>query len=81
MTIQILGKGCPKCQMLARNAQQAVESMGIDAGVEKVTDMDTITEMGMLVTPGLAIDNELIQSGRILSSEQIVRILRERSEA
>ncbi|TVR90821.1 MAG: thioredoxin family protein [Spirochaetaceae bacterium] len=81
MTIQILGMGCPKCQMLARNAQRAIQDTGIDAQIEKITDMETITEMGMLVSPGLAVNNELIQSGRILSSEQIARILRERSEA
>jgi len=79
MKIQILGMGCPKCQMLARNAQNAVDALGIDADIEKVTDMETITEMGMLMSPGLAIDGELIQSGKVLSSDKIERILRERS--
>lgn len=75
MKIQILGSGCPKCQSLAQNAEEAVKNLGLDARVEKVTDSDTITDMGVLVTPGLAVDGEVRSTGKVLSSEEIQELL------
>ena len=78
MKAQILGMGCPKCNLLEKNTRSAIEQLGIDVTVEKITDMETITEMGMLVSPGFAIDGELVTSGRVLSADRITRLLTER---
>ena len=51
MVLQILGSGCPKCRKLAENAQAAINETGVDARVEKVTDSDTIADMGVAMTP------------------------------
>lgn len=71
MKIQILGTGCPKCKLLKKNTQEAVAELGIDVTVTDITDMETMMEMGMLVSPGFAIDDELIQMGKVLKTEQI----------
>ncbi|MFP4484448.1 MAG: MTH895/ArsE family thioredoxin-like protein [Spirochaetaceae bacterium] len=71
MTIQILGTGCPNCRQLEKNAREAVSRLGMEADFEKVTDMNRITEMGVLRTPGLAFDGELQQTGKVLSPEEI----------
>ncbi len=80
MTIQILGTGCPKCRLLKQNASKAIDAIGPqdDIQLEEITDMDTMMEMGMLVSPGLAIDGELLQMGKVLSAEQIQNIILER---
>ena len=76
MTIQILGSGCPNCRRLEENARRAVSSIGIEARFEKVADMDRIIEMGIMHTPGLAIDGEVVKSGRVYSPEEIVEMLK-----
>lgn len=75
MTIQILGTGCPKCKLLKKNAHEAVSELGIDATVTDVTDRETMMEMGMLVSPGFAIDDELIQMGKVLQTEQVKELI------
>jgi hypothetical protein len=60
MNIQILGTGCLNCKLLKTNTQQPVRELGIDATVTGVTDSETMTQMGILVSPGFAIEEELI---------------------
>lgn len=75
MVIQILGSGCPKCQELAQNAQAAIDEVGIEASVEKVTDTDKIMDMGVAMTPALAIDGEVKSAGKVLSAERIADMI------
>jgi small redox-active disulfide protein 2 len=76
MKIQILGSGCPKCKALEANARAAVEEISLEAVIEKVTDIDDIMEMGVMMTPALAIDGEVKSSGKLLNKEQIVELLK-----
>jgi small redox-active disulfide protein 2 len=76
MKVQILGTGCPKCKLLEEHARQAIAASGIAAEVEKVTSVDDIMEMGVMMTPALAIDGTVKSAGRVLSVEQISEILK-----
>ena len=78
MKLQILGPGCPNCEKMELNARSAMQSLGVKANdieIEKVTDDDTFMEMGLMVTPGLAIDGQLKSSGKVLSSDQIAEMI------
>ena len=75
MKIQVLGSGCPKCKKLEENARAAVTAVGIHADVEKVTDIDEIMNMGVMITPALAVDGIVKSSGKVLSQDQITGIL------
>ncbi|MBL7215402.1 MAG: TM0996/MTH895 family glutaredoxin-like protein [Phycisphaerae bacterium] len=75
MKIQILGTGCPKCSQLYQNVTEAVASLGIEADIEKVTDLNTIMAFGVMVTPALAIDGQVKTSGKVPSAEDIKQIL------
>lgn len=77
MTIQILGSGCKNCKTLEANAIEAAANINLDAAIEKITDMDTIMDMGVMMTPALAIDGEVKTTGKVLKPEQIVKILQE----
>ena len=79
MKIQILGSGCPKCNALERNAREAVEQAGVAADVEKITDLDDIMEMGVMVTPALAVDGDVKQAGKVMTVEEIAAIITEES--
>ena len=75
MKIQILGTGCPKCNKLYQNAQSAVEEAGIEANVEKVTNLNDIMAFGVMVTPALAIDGQVKTSGKVPSAEEIKHMI------
>ena len=77
--IEVLGSGCRKCMNLYESAKAAVEETGSDAAVEKVTDMMTIVSYGVMSTPALVIDGQVVSSGRIPSREEIAKMLRDRS--
>jgi small redox-active disulfide protein 2 len=77
MTIQILGSGCAKCKKLEANAKEAVANINLDATVEKITDMDAIINMGVMMTPALAIDGDVKTTGKLLNPAQIEKIIKE----
>ncbi len=69
--IKVLGSGCANCQRLAANAHEAIEKLGLEATIEKVTDYAAIHSYPILATPGLVIDEKLVSAGRIPSVEEI----------
>jgi small redox-active disulfide protein 2 len=73
--IQILGTGCPKCKALAQNAEAAAKELGIEYEIEKVTQINDIMKMGIMVTPALAIDGEVKVAGKVASPEDIKKML------
>lgn len=74
-TIQILGSGCANCKKLAENAQKAIEGRD-DYKVEKITDLMKMMKMNVIITPALAIDGEILSSGKILSPDEIKELLK-----
>lgn len=75
MKIEILGAGCPKCKQLTANAEEAVKAVNIQAEIGKVTDIDKITEYGVMMTPALAVDGTVVSAGKVLSADEIKKIL------
>mgnify|MGYP001470773509 CR=1 FL=1 len=73
--IQILGPGCPKCKTLAAHAEEAVRQLGIEASVEKVERITDIIKFGVLTTPGLVVDGSVKSAGRLLSVDDIKKLL------
>jgi len=73
--VQILGTGCPKCEKLKQNAEEAVKLAGTEAQVEKITDIGQITSFGVMLTPALAIDGQVKAVGKVLSPEEIQKLL------
>ena len=73
--IQILGTGCPKCKLLFANAEAAVKSAGIEAQLEKVDRIVDIMKFGVMSTPALVVDGVVKSTGRVLSPEDIQKLL------
>ncbi len=76
MKVQILGSGCTKCKLLEQHAREAVAELGIDAEIVKVSDIDDIMEMGVMMTPALAIDGQVRSAGKVLSKDQVIEHLK-----
>ena len=78
MKIEILGVGCPKCKQLTANAEAAVKELNIQAEISKVTDIDKITEYGVMMTPALAVDGKVASAGKVLNKDEIKKIINDR---
>ena len=74
-TIQIVGAGCPKCRRLAENATAAAEAAGVEYAIEKVTDIDAMMKLGVMMTPALVIDGAVKAAGKVPSVEDIQAML------
>lgn len=75
MHIKILGPGCANCTNLEKQTRLAVEKLGLDATIEKVTDYAAIAGYGIMRTPGLVVDEEVVLSGRVPKADEIARLL------
>ena len=75
MKIEILGVGCSKCKQLMANAESAVKELNIVAEISKVTNIDKITEYGVMMTPALAVDGTVVSAGKVLSKDDIKKII------
>lgn len=75
MKIEILGTGCAKCKKLYENTLEAVKLSGKDAEVGKVEDIKQIMEYGVMATPAIVVDGEVKASGRLLSPDEIKKLL------
>jgi len=77
MKIEILGPGCPRCKSLEENARKAAQELGIDAQIEKVTEMGKIVGYGVMTTPGIVVNGKLKGSGKFFTVEEVKAFLAE----
>ena len=75
MKIQVLGTGCPKCRKLEKLAREAADSLGLEYTLQKVDDVGDIVAMGVMNTPALAVDGEVVLAGRVPSAGEIAELL------
>lgn len=76
MIIKILGTGCAKCKKLEESAVKAIGNLEIDATVEKITSINEIMNYGVMITPALVIDEKVISTGKVLSADEIEKLIR-----
>lgn len=75
MEIKVLGMGCAKCNLLVEHTQQALNSLGWNETVEKIDDLNAIVQYGILHTPALIIDGEVVLSGQSATVETLRDLL------
>ncbi len=75
MKIEILGTGCSKCKTLEENAKQALAKIGGFHEIKKVENIVEIMNYSVMSTPALVVDGVVKSSGKVLSVEEIVKIL------
>jgi small redox-active disulfide protein 2 len=71
MEIKALGPGCAKCNKTEKLIQEVIKETGVNATVEKVTDMMAIASYGVFGTPSVIIDNDLKCSGKVPKKKDI----------
>lgn len=74
-TVRILGSGCSKCNQLEAAAKEALVKLGVDAEISHVTDFGQIAAYGVMSTPALVVNEKVVSYGKVLKTEEIVKIL------
>lgn len=80
MKIVLYGGGCQKCVQLLENVQAALDTLGIHADIEKVTDAEAIANANLPAKPALEIDGRIVAAGEVLSVEELLGILSKNAE-
>ena len=75
--IKVVGPGCGNCQRLEALCREAIAENGIEAQVEKVTDFKQFADLGILLTPGLVINGQVMVSGKIPVKSTLVNWIKE----
>jgi small redox-active disulfide protein 2 len=76
MKIEVLGTGCQKCISVEQNVKKALAELALQAEVEKVTDIQQIIQKGVMSTPALVIDGNLVLQGKSPTVEQLKEIIK-----
>jgi len=77
MIIKILGSGCRRCEKLYKKVSGAVKENNINAYIVKINDVKEIAKYGILMTPGLVINEKLVCSINIPSEKDILKYIKE----
>ena len=68
--IKVLGSGCSKCNALEHSTREALEELGMPTDIEHVTDFVKIAAYGVMTTPALVVDGQVVSYGKVLSKDE-----------
>jgi len=74
--VKVLGSGCKKCLKVEENAKAALRALGMGESVDHVVDYVQIASWGVMSTPALVIDDRVVSSGRVLSTDEVTQLLK-----
>jgi small redox-active disulfide protein 2 len=76
-SVKVLGSGCAKCRALEKATVEALAELGMDTTVEHVTDFAQIASYGVMSTPALVVDGNVVSYGRVLTKNEVKKILQQ----
>lgn len=71
MDIKVLGPGCSKCKKTEALVKDVVAEEGVEANIEKVTDLMEIAGYGVFGTPAVIVDGEVKSIGKVPGKKDI----------
>lgn len=74
-SVKVLGSGCAKCNQLEASVKEALTLLGMDPAIDHVTDFAQIAAYGVMSTPALVVDGKVVSYGKVLKTEEVVKIL------
>ncbi len=69
--IKVLGTGCRNCEITANVIAQAAREAGVEIDLQKVTDIAEIMSFGVMSTPGVVVDGQLVHAGGLPGPDQV----------
>ena len=79
--VKVLGPGCANCKRLKQLARKVIDNLAIDANFVKVTDYNEIVALGVISTPGLVVNGNVVSNGRIPSETEVTTWITDAVEA
>ena len=76
LNIKVLGAGCKSCHQQYENVKEAVASLGIDAEVEYITDMEKVMSYGVMSMPAVVVNEQIVSMGKVLKASEIEKLLK-----
>lgn len=65
LEIKVLGTGCPNCIRLEELCREGIGEMGIEANIEKITDLNAFGNYNVFLTPGLVVNGKVLSQGKL----------------
>jgi small redox-active disulfide protein 2 len=72
MEIKVLGPGCAKCGQTEKIVKEAIAEAGVEATVEKITDVMQIMTYRVMSTPAVVVDGQVKSAGKVPKKEEIL---------
>lgn len=73
--IKILGSGCAKCMEVEKATRTAISELQLDYEIDHVTDFAEIASYGVMSTPALVLNGEVISYGKVLTVDEVKALL------
>lgn len=80
ITLTVVGPGCKNCNKVEEICKEVVQELNVDAVIEKVTDVNKFAELGIFMTPGLLVNNQVKIMGKIPAKSWVEQWVREALE-
>ena len=77
MKIEICGAGCPRCLSTEEIVRKVVKRMRIDAEIKKISDFNTMADLGVIMTPAVVVNGKVKIQGKIPTEEEVEKILKD----
>ena len=74
--VKVLGAGCRACHEQYENAKTAVKALGLDVEVEYITDMEKVMGYGVMSTPAIVVNENVVSMGKVLKAADVEKLLR-----
>ncbi len=75
MKILVAGPGCPRCIVTENNVKKACEELGIEAEITHLYDVKEFPKLGIILTPAVVVNGEIVVSGKVPTVEELKEIL------
>uniref|UniRef100_A0A7C4AKA9 Thioredoxin family protein n=1 Tax=Thermodesulfovibrio aggregans TaxID=86166 RepID=A0A7C4AKA9_9BACT len=75
MKIIVAGPGCPRCKATEENVKKACEEIKLEAEITHIYDVKEFPKLGVILTPAVLIDKEVVISGKVPTIQELKEIL------
>lgn len=69
--IKVLGSGCANCKNTLKLIEEAANAKGVKVELEKVEDIAAIMGYGVMSTPGVVINGEVVHAGGVPDRKKV----------
>ncbi len=75
MKIKVLGSGCKSCHKLFEAVKKVIEKNNINADVEYIDDIQIMINYGVMNSPVIVINENVVSSGKVLKEKEILSVI------